>query len=280
MNKRLIFILMILISLLVVFPVLSADKYSINNITVVDNNSFTFKIMEAKDDSIWGFTLRVYCENKMPDKTLMFSWDDVSVNGYMIDPFWATEVPAGKKANKDISFSSSSFSKAGISSADEITFTLRVYDSNDWWADDFYKESYTIYPTGASGKNSTTPARKTSKDEKVIIDNDICTFIILEPHEDSIWGYTLDCYLENKTNNKTLIFSWDDVSVNGYMIDPFWATSVPQNLKKYSEISFSTSKFNENYISSVEEIEFNLRIYDDNDWMADDIINQTFKYRP
>ncbi|MBQ6519415.1 MAG: zinc ribbon domain-containing protein [Anaerolineaceae bacterium] len=257
----------------------SAD-FTIKDLTIVDNANVLFKIIEAKTDRIWGFTLKAYCENKIADKTLMFSLDDVSVNGYMMDPFWATEVPAGKKANKDISFSSAAFKTAGITVPEQIKFTLRVYDTNDWSSGDVLKEKYAIYPTGLSEDKVTIPARKITDKERIIIDNDLCTFVILESRVDNIWGYTLDCYLENKTNDKKLMFSWDDVSVNGYAIDPFWSSSIPSNSKKYSSISFSSSKFEENSISAVEDIEFKLRIYDDENWGAEDFVNQIFTYQP
>ena len=77
-----------------------------------------------------------------------------------------------------------------------------------------------------------------------------------------------------------MMFSWDDVSVNGYMIDPFWATSVSAGNKKITTISFSSSKFTDNGIDKVEEIEFELRVYDDENWMAKDFVKDVFTYKP
>ena len=76
----------------------------------------------------------------------MFSVDDVSVNGFMCDPFWASTVSAGKKANEKITFSEKSFEENGIEAVEEITFTLHVYDSNDFSADSVLKKTFTIQP--------------------------------------------------------------------------------------------------------------------------------------
>ena len=257
----------------------TALTYVIEDEIIVDNEICTFKITKAEVDRIWGFTLKAFCENKTTDKNLMFTIDDVSVNGYMVDPFWADEIAPGKKANDDINFSSSSFDEIGIKTADEITFTLRVYDYDDWSADHLVEDVFSIYPTGLSADEIVYPARKTSASEQVVVDNDDFCFVIIGQSDDSFWGYTLQCYIENKTNN-TLMFSWDEVSVNGFMIDPFWAREVAPQMRSYADISFSSSDFEDNDITDVEDIEYCLRVYDSDDWSGNDYINETFTYKP
>ena len=72
--------------------------------------------------------------------------DDVSVNGFMCDPFWAQSVAAGKKSNSSLSWLSSSFEENGIELVEEISFTLRVYDSDDFLAEDVFEKAFTIHP--------------------------------------------------------------------------------------------------------------------------------------
>lgn len=270
--RRIIALFAILALLCMVVCSASADP--IKNYTLVDSDSITFMIREEKEDPIWGYSLVVFMENKT-DKTLMFSIDDVVANGYCVEPFFAKEVAPGKKANDSITFGYS-LDECGITSVDEVTFELRVYDSNDWFGPNIEDNTYTV---STSGKNMVIPKRRVADSEVISVDNEEISFIILESQNDSIWGYTLECYLENKTD-KILMFTWDEVSVNGYMIDPFWATEVQPNARKYSEISFSKSSFEENYIDSVEEIEYTLRAYDSDDWFADDIVNSVFIYNP
>ncbi len=257
---------------------LSAPKYIISDDVIVDNDNCTFKIIKAYDDG-WEFTLKVFCENKTADKTLMFSVDKVSVNGYMIDPFWATEVLPGKKANSEISFYSTDFKEAGINAADEISFTLKVYDSDNWTEDYFVNEQYVVYPTGLSSEEIVCPERATTPVEQVVFDNDVITFVILKASDDDSLEYTLQCYLENKTD-KTLMFSWDDVSVNGYMVDPFWAIEISPGKRCYSGIDFSKSDFDDNDITEVEEISYRMRVYDSNNWSAKDLVNEYLSFKP
>ena len=123
----------------------SAVSADFEEITLADNENILFKITGVENDPIWGYTLKVYMENKT-DKELMFTLADVSVNGFMCDPFWAETVSAGKKSNSSIFWMSSSFEDNGITAVQEITLTLRAYDNNDWLADDIHKETYVITP--------------------------------------------------------------------------------------------------------------------------------------
>lgn len=102
---------------------------------VVDNEMVTFKVTGApKEDEIWGQLIDVYLENKT-DKTLMYSLENVSVNGYMVNVLFATEVSGNKKENTSITIFSDDLDKNKIDKIETITFTLRVYDANDWEAD-------------------------------------------------------------------------------------------------------------------------------------------------
>ena len=254
-------------------------EYTLADEVLVDNEYCTFKIVSIEGDNFWGFTVKVLCENKTADKKLMFAVESVSVNGYLIDPFWAKSVDAGKKATSDISFSSTRFEEAGFSVVDEIKWNLRIYDDNNLLDDRIVDDFYAIYPTGKSAETVQYPARKTTATEQVVVDNSDYTFIILSAVNDDFWGYTLKCYVENKTD-KNLMFDWDDVSVNGFMLDPYWSMGVGPKMKGYSEITFSDTHLEENGITTVEEIEYTLDIYDDDDWMADHLFEEKLTYKP
>lgn len=249
--------------------------YTLSDYVVVDNADFTFTIKSINPNGDWGFTLNVFCENKT-DKTLMFSWDNVSVMGFMVDPFWASEVAAGKKSNNSISFSYDELDAIGMEAVDDITFTLHVSDSDSWFADPVLNEEFSIYPTGKSIQEITYPTRKTEANEVVLYDTDEYSFIILSSETDG-GDYLLHCYLDNKTGHE-ITFSMDDVSVNGFMADPFWGASVPAGKKLYTTVDFYESILEENGITSVEEIEFTLRISNAETW--DTHADEVFTYIP
>ena len=88
-------------------------------------------------------------------------------------------------------------------------------------------------------------------------------------------GYGILVYIENKTNME-LSFTWDDVLVNGIAIDPFWANSILPGSKSVDTISFFKSDLEENEIVNVNRIDFTLRIYNSNDWFADDLVHNDY----
>jgi nitrogen regulatory protein PII len=111
-------------------------------VVIVDNEMYTFKVKGMVQDNFWETQdVKVYVENKT-DKTLHFSWDEVSVNGYMVDPFWGTEVAPGKKENTTVSFYDTSLAENDIDLIKEITFVLNVYD--DTFYDSYCGDTYSI----------------------------------------------------------------------------------------------------------------------------------------
>jgi hypothetical protein len=224
---------------------------------IVDNDDCTFKITGISKDS-FSYNWTVYLENKT-NKTLMFSLEDVSVDGYMLDPFWAEEVTGGNKSNSTITWYTENLESCGIFDATEVEFTLDVYDSDNW-DNYFVNEIFTVYPNGED--NVQYPDPRTAQDtDIVLLDTDDCTMVVTSIDPDDIWGYTVNVYLENKTDSK-LTFSIDNASVNGYMCDPFWGCSVAAGKKAYTSIVWYDSLLEENNITEVEQLELPLTVTD------------------
>ena len=136
--------------------------------------------------------------------------------------------------------------------------------------------------TNQAATQSTTQATTVPTvefEEIVLVESDEITVKITAVETDSIFGYTLKAFLENKTD-KELMFTLDSVSVNGFMCDPFWASTVAAGMKSNVDISFSKSELEKNGIETVEEIVFTLRVYDNGNWQAEDMINETFTFNP
>ena len=207
-------------------------------VVLVDNENMVITVKGFSEDSFWGTTMKVYLENKT-DKLLMYSIDSCAINGVMNDPFWAKELPAGSKANEEISW----FELQGNAESVGITridLGFRVYDSEDWMADELLEQDFTLYPAGEEKVilDRYTPA----EGDVVLFDNDQATLIITGFEMDDIWGYTANVYLNNKTD-KQLMFSVENAIVNGYSCDPFWATEVRGHAANYSAISWMTDDF-------------------------------------
>lgn len=258
-------------------PEEKSPEITFQELTVIDNDACTVKITGIDPDDTWGFTLKANLENKSKDKTYMFAALSAAVNGVQSDPLFAKEVAPGKKAIEDISFMDSALQENEVGEFTDIELTIRVYDSNDWLAEETALETVHIYPYGED--KASTFTREPQPTDQVLVDNEYATAIVTGYTEDSIWGYTVNLFFINKSD-KEVMFSVNDASVNGYMADPFFAMAVTAGKCAFGSMSWSDSTLEENSIAEIEEIEFTLRIYDNNDWLAEAFAEENITLNP
>ena len=244
-------------------------------LVLVDNENLTFIVKGFSDNAHLGLEMQVYCENKT-DRSMMFSLDGVSVCGIMYDPFWALEVAAGKKANDTIYFDTFALAEMGIESVDEISFRLYATDFDDWLANPYVNEPFTVYPTGKTAEMVVYPEYQHKNGETVLMDTEDLLFIVEKVSDTDADFYTLECYIVNRTD-RDLILSWDAVSVNGFMVDPLWATGILAGKQLYTDISFLMEDLKEQGIETVTDIELTL-------WAGDDygetVIEEEIRFQP
>ena len=242
------------------------------------NDRCAFSVTKTEYNEHLGLQVHVLCENNS-DNTLLFTWNNTAVCGYMYEPYWAEEVAAGKKVNSTIDFDTYELEQMGISSVDEIFFTLSVIDAENFLDAPLVNQGFRIYPTGKTADQVVYPEYVHKNGETVIAENDVLTFIIESVEDEVSEFYTLNCYLANHTG-KNLMISWDSVSVNGFMVDPFWATSVAAGMQAFSQINFLRSDLEEQGIEDVSEIEFTILAYDNDNWDADYLLSETYTFNP
>ena len=259
-------------------PTEPTADYVLSGQTLVDNESCAFTITATEFNEHMGLEIQVLCENKS-DRTLMFSWNNVSVCGFMIDPMWAEEVAPGKKVNTTIGIDTFALEQMKVASVDQIDFDLWVQDSEAFMDEPVVNTGFTIYPTGKTAETVQFPVYEPSETDTVIVDNEDLTFIVMNVDDELADYYTLNCYIANKTG-KNLMISWDEVSVNGFMVNPFWALSVAAGKQAYTEIIFFRTDLEEQDIEVVQDIEFRLQAYDNDNWDADYLIDEVFTFKP
>lgn len=248
----------------------SVQEIAFEEYTAVDNDECSIKITGIEPDNVWGYTVAVQLENKNQEKTYMFSVESAAINGVQADPLFATEVAPGKKANGDITFADSAL-KSEVGDYTQIELTFRVYDGDDWTAEPVAYETVYLYPYGeAQAQNY---VRDAQANDVILIDNDKVSVVALNYELDNIWGFTVNLYLVNKTDAEVM-FSVDDASVNGYMMDPFFAKTVLPGKSAFTSLSWANSSLKDNGIESVQEIEMRVRAYDADNWMGDDFANE------
>ena len=242
---------------------------------LIDNDDLYFAIKDVRSDAAYGYEWKVYVENRT-DKNLMFSFEKVSVNDVMCDPFWAEVINAGKKGNCEITWMRDSLQEKQIGDVTRVDFTLNVYNNDDYTEAALMHDPFTVFPLGEDKASSAV--REPAAADLVLVDNDNCSVIITGYEPDNSWGYAMKLYLVNKTD-RDMVFSVDDSSVNGIMCDPFWADIVCAGKTSYSTVLWDKNALAENDITEVEEISLPLKVYADED-IGNPYVDDTFELTP
>ncbi len=255
-----------------------AQTLPVDPLTLVDNESCSFTVKGICENDYTGVGLQVVCVNK-GTRELMFSWDSVSVCGYMYDPQWAQAVGPGETVESTVGIDTFTLESYGIFAVDEISFRLHVFDNENWMDEPIVNDLFQIFPTGLSAGTVACPEREKLAEETMIADNGQFSFCILRAAADDGINYTLRCFLENKTDS-TLMFSWDGVTLDGYSAAPAWSATVAPGKRAYSYICFPLSELRENGVEEVSSISFNLVVSDYEAWDGGEVMNDAFTYRP
>ena len=237
---------------------------------IVDNEVCTVTLTSIEPEGEWGYTWQLHLENKS-DVELMFDFADVTVNGIMCDPYWAVSVAAGMNADEEVIWDLGEFELLGVGEVTMVEFTLSAYDNNDWEAGNLVYSDYIIYPDGKDA--AVKIERESDETEKVLFDTDECSMVVIGFEEDGIWGPELNVYFDNKSD-KDLLISFEDVSVNGTMCDPYWGTVVTAGNNAYAAISWMEEDLDANEIEQIEEVQGMMLVYDNDDWEADALVEE------
>ena len=73
----------------------------------------------------------LYCENNS-GKNVGISVDDMSINGFMMSPFFSTTVYNGKKSLDDITVFSNDMEENGIQTIEEVELKFHIYDADSY----------------------------------------------------------------------------------------------------------------------------------------------------
>lgn len=226
---------------------------TIDEQTIVDQDGIKITATEYTTDSIWGDGIKLLVENNS-DNDYTVGCDALIVNDYMITDLFVSEIAAGKKANETMYLSSSELKAAGIDNVGKIEMYFHAYDSD---YNNLFENVYSLIQTSSYSDMDTTP-----NDAGMELYNENGVKIVGKTvDENSFWGTAILLYCEN-TSGKNVVISVDDMSINGFMMSPFFSTTVYDGKKAIKEITVFSSDLEENGIEKIEEVELKFDIYD------------------
>lgn len=229
---------------------------AIDEQVLIDQNNIVITAKEYVSDNVWGDGVKVLLENNS-DNDVTVSCNALIVNDYMITDLFISEIAAGKKANDTIYLSSSELEAAGIDTVGKIEIYFHVYDPSSY--ETVLDPDCVTIQTSEYANMDTTP-----NDTGTELYNEGGIKIVGKAvDENSFWGTAILLYCENKSGGNIGI-SVDDMSVNGFMLNPFFTTTVYDGKKSIEDITIFSSDLEENGIESIEEVELKFHIYDAN----------------
>ena len=235
----------------------ATEEVTIEETVLVDEAGI--KIIAKKLESgIFGTELRLFMENNT-ETDLTIQCRRVSVNGYMVDTMFSSDVASGKKANDCITFVSSDFEKSGIEDIADIEFSFHIFDSESW---DDYLDTDIIHIKTSISENYEYNFNHIG--ELVYEGNDV-RIILKDLIEDGFLGPSIELYIENNSD-KNITVQTRDVSINGFMVTAMLSSDITPGKRIVDEISFMSSELEENDIQKVEDVELIFHIFDSDSW--------------
>lgn len=232
----------------------SSTSTTIEEQVLVDQDGIVVTATEYVTDSIWGDGIKLLVENNS-EKDVTIGCNALIVNNYMITDLFASEIAAGKKANETVYLSSSELKAAGIDTVGQIEIYFHIYESSTW--DNIFDTDCVTIQTSEYANMDTTP-----NDEGQELYNEGGVRIVGKTvDENSFWGTAILLYCEN-TSGKNVGISVDDMSINGFMMSPFFSTTVYDGKKCIDDITVFSSDLEDNGISAIEEVELKFHIFD------------------
>ena len=227
-----------------------------------------------------AYTLNLRLEN-MITTGITVTVSGILVNGYYCPSGILAKVEPGEYS--DTNFLVIDTQELGIEDVpDEIILNFNYrYKAADG-TDVRMPKEIRLYPTAKSEEEIEVPERRIGENEKVIAEDDKYSFIILGiEYDQEKQAYSIDCYMENRTED-TMLFSWDKtMQVNGTdFVQPEernWLNRrLPGMSRSYAHVELDEAALEAAGIKSVDEIGFRMVIMDVEDPSDTPLVNESF----
>ena len=156
----------------------------------------------------------------------------------------------------------SDITRAGIKTIADIEFSFYIFDDESW---DTICESDMIRVETSAADGF----EYTYDDSGDLAYNGNGVEIVIKglSEKDSWLGPSVVVYISN-TSSRNVMVQTRDVSINGFMIDPYFSPEVAAGTRAIDSITFSSTDLEENDIEKIESIELSFHIFDSDSWNA------------
>lgn len=219
---------------------------------LIDANDVKITAKGLEQGGFMGDQLKLLIENNSSED-LVIQLDALIVNNYMVTDLFSENVVAGKKVNTDVSLLSNELESAGIDNVGQIEMRFKYLNPENFQT--LYTTDLVTLKTNQFDQMDTTP----NDEGQELYNANGFRIVGKYVQEDTIWGNAVVLYLENNTD-QNVTFQCEDMSVNGFMVNPVFSSTVYPHKKAVSDITLFETDLEENGIESVDDIELTFRI--------------------
>ena len=194
-----------------------------------------------------------------------------SINGYMISATMSDDVQVGKKAYADMTFSSYLLKENHISTIYDAQFSFHIFEEEGW---DTIDDSQLIN-LSFGGINLNNGVSADTRPITTFYNKGGIKISYIDHAFDNYGDLDVNLLIENNSSKYICVQAREE-SINGFMVSATMSDDVQVGKKAYADMTFSSYLLKENHISSIDEIEFSLHIFEEEGW---DTIDDTKIYK-
>lgn len=221
---------------------------TIESTVLVNQDGIVITAQELVEDEIWGSGIKLLIENNSSENEII-QCDYAVVNNFMMTSLlFSVDVAAGKKANETLYFSEDVMKGAGIETIADMSFVFYSVDP------DSYERGFTTEEISLSTSASGTYDQPIPNDGKELYNQNGIRIVGSYVEEDTFWGAGVVLFIEN-TSDTDMNITCDNMSINGFMVTPYFSALVNSGRMSISNITIMSSDLEANGIESVDDIE-------------------------
>lgn len=256
-----------------------SEEQMVYDLADVKTDDVTVSFQEPEIQEGKKFSLTASAANASSDVTYQVIFEPVYANGLNCGLYFTEELQPGESKDTEIVLEKDVLDlleKGGCGEVRTLDLYTRITIPGDYLSEPVFEDKFTIHPY----ESDYYPVyeREAADTDTVFMDSDDAQVVLTETGMTSD-GYIWKVFLKNK-NGSDLMFSLEDVTLNGTMADPCWSRIVKGEGCSYEEVYWSKEVLEEAGVTDVSEVIFSLVLYDAENFESDWRVCENITYQP
>lgn len=199
------------------------------------------------------------CENRL-DSPVLFSCQDIMLDGWLLREFWGEEFPGNARRRCQVTLPGQA-----MGYPQRLDLAVKIFTQADLRQAYLCSRHITLYAVEADPGRFQSPPSPWAENSRVLADNSGCAFSMAYTGADGAGQHFL-CLMENKTR-QSLAFRIHSLRCQGRELEPVWTVQLPPGARCGKELVIPTREARG---------ELSLHIQKQDKWFSDVLVNECF----